>query len=278
MGELIFDVNLSDYVNLPGTTQSALKALRKSPRHHQQFLKDRGKPTEEMLRGTAAHTAVLEPDRFLLDYVLWDGGRRYGKDWDKFRAANKDKTILRPDDYHDALKMRDAVRGHATAADLVESGHAEVTIQWQDERTKMLCKGRIDYLIGTPAHPVVVGLKTARDVSERDFRNQAARLGYHIQWAYYHDGYYAITGTKPRMFEVVVESSAPHDVVVYEIGDQVLEVGRAEYRRLLEQLALCTLNDSWPGICPDGVIEFSLPHWAMPSVDELIVGGERVAI
>jgi len=108
--------------------------------------------------------------------------------------------------------------------------------------------------------PYVVGLKTARDCRPFQFGNQCARLGYHLQFAYYADGYEAITGERPRLVEIVVESDEPHAVAVYHVPDDVLDQGREEYMRLLELLDECERKNEWPGPVP---LEetLSLPSW-----------------
>jgi hypothetical protein len=107
---------------------------------------------------------------------------------------------------------------------------------------------------------VLVGLKTARDCRHFSFGNAAARMGYHLQWAYYFDGYMTITGAKPKVVEIVVEAEPPHAVAVYRIPDDILDQGHEEYMELLDRLAECEGNDQWPGPCPEEQI-LTLPSW-----------------
>ncbi len=64
------------------------------------------------------------------------------------------------------------------------------------------------------------------------------------------------------MKEIVVESKPPYAVVVYDIPEEVIEIGREEYTRLLELLADCERANDWPGPAMGGEVMFSLPSWA----------------
>ena len=140
----------------------------------------------------------------------------------------------------------------------------------------MLLKGRVDWLTVVDGCDVVVGLKTTRDLRPREFAAQAARLAYHWQWAFYYDGFERITGCKPAMVEIVVESAAPHAVAVYRIPDHVLERGRQEYRDALTTLAQCETSGVWPGPVV-GEVEFDLPGWAYPADEMTIEDAEDAA-
>src|SRR5690606_23387193 len=144
-----------------------------------------------------------------------------------------------------------------------ETGEPELALQWHDAETGTLCKGRIDWL-NTDSGPVLVNLKTCREVTPFAFSRQAAQLSYHVQDAYYADGYERATGERARVVIVTVEQAAPHDVVVYRVPDEVLDIGRDEYRRWLTVLQECQRTCRWPGIGEDAELEFSLPAWLVP--------------
>ena len=74
--------------------------------------------------------------------------------------------------------------------------------------------------------------------------------------------------TVRNMVEIVVESEAPHAVVVYQIPDDVLEYGRDEYRRLISILDECEQAKSWPGPCETEQV-LTLPSWVYGSEDDL---------
>jgi hypothetical protein len=88
----------------------------------------------------------------------------------------------------------------------------------------------------------------------------------------------ALGHARPQVVEVVVESAAPYDVVVYEVGLDTIEQGRKEYRALLARLRECVDSDTWPGSAPE-IVDFALPVWAlaMDDVPSLTLGGEVIA-
>ena len=57
---------------------------------------------------------------------------------------------------------------------------------------------------------------TGRSARPAAFARDAATFGYHVQDAFYQDGYFACTGVHPRFLDIVVETTAPH--LVYAPG------------------------------------------------------------
>ncbi len=256
----------SQYHASPGLSISRLKRIGYSPMHFQHVpaASDQAAP---MHLGQAAHCAVLEPERFARDYVVWnrmsDKGNlcpRNGQHWEKFKAEHPHSEIVMPDEYEHALRMQQAVRGDKWAMRYLTRGAAEVSMRWM--MRGRLCRGRPDYLGIADGKPHLVGLKTADDIRLHKFSTAAARYQYHLQWAWYHDGYDLIRHVRPVMKEIVVESKPPYAVVVYDIPDEVIEIGREEYTRLLELLADCERANEWPGPALGTEVMFALPSWA----------------
>ena len=268
------------YNEIPALNWSLLRELAVSPL---QFAWRREHPqaeTDAMRMGRAVHTAVLEPDRFPLEYVVFSGPRRAGKDWEAFAAANRDKTILKSDDYENCLRIRDAVRGNRDAARLLDGegsrvrSDTELSVKW--ERDGVQCKGRVDILTSLPS---LADLKTTRDLSR--FESTVARYLYHGQMAWYADGIKATGWTYPDCYLIAAQSVAPFDVVVYQLTDETMAAGRAVVDRLFRLYQECTESGEWPGLGADGVRELRLPSWATSAdSDELTlnIGGEDYAL
>lgn len=234
-----------------------------------------------MQLGTLAHLLTLEPERYEAEVAIWaertESGSmsaRRGKKWDEFTQLHAGKLLVTEDEAEVAEAIAESVRGDAIAARYLASGNAEVSMTWDlDGRP---CKGRADWITAIDCKPVIVGLKTARDCRPFQFGAAAARFGYALQWAFYQDGFAAITGETPRMVEIVVESEAPHAVVTYQIPDDVLEYGRDEYRRLISILDECLRSDTWPGPC-DAEQILTLPSWVYGSEDDITELGLEAA-
>lgn len=257
------------YSALPFVHITQLKELARSAKHFQHRLAV-PKESKAMNLGIAAHTAILEPHRFMAEYALWERNedgeipRRAGKTWDAFVTASAGKRIVKADEHEAAMAMRDAIIAHKDAAAYIAKGDPEIAMTWTDKETGRKCKGRLDWLNGD----TLVGVKTARDCRPIQFGNAAAKLGYHLQWAFYFDGYRAVTGTEPKVVEIVVENTAPHDVAVYRIPPEVIEQGRDEYRQLLVTLAACEESGIWPGAVT-GEQVLSLPSWIFTGEGDL---------
>lgn len=253
-----------EYHSLPGISISRLKELKRSAQHYKYRL-EHPKATKALTLGTATHCAILEPERFGNEFAVWDrrtdAGKmapRSGQHWEAFKAANAGRTLITEEERDLALTMQAAVRGHQDAMVFLEAGEPELTMRWA--LTDVACRGRIDWLARPNGKPVLVGLKTTRDCRPFVFGSQAAKLSYHLQWAFYHDGYKALTGDEPEMIEIVVESDAPHAVAVYRIPSDIIEQGREEYEDLLVKLDEYTAAGFWPGPC-EGIQDLTLPSW-----------------
>jgi hypothetical protein len=212
-----------------------------------------------MRLGRAIHTAVLEPDLFPVHWTLYDG-RRAGNAWAEFAEVNSGKGILTVDEYETVLNIRDAVHRHKVARRLLRYGKSEVTLRWVDPVTRIRCKARLDHLRGD----ALTDLKSTKDIDNRTFGRLAANMGYAGQFGFYRLGLLATGHDIAPVRTIAVESAAPHDVAVFTVDEDVLEVGVMEVRRLLHMVKECRRRRRWPGRYPD---EESLeyPEWALPA-------------
>ena len=270
------------YHALGGVSISRLKEMLRSPRHYRYRLAN-PKTSAPMLLGTAAHCATLEPERFGREFVTWsrrsENGNlcpRKGQYWDAFVLENGGRTIITEDEMELARAIASAVRTDQLAMRYLESGEPEVTMRWklgiEDAEVAgatIDCRGRADWITYIEGKPVVDGLKTARDCRPFPCGAAAYKLGYHLQWAFYFDGFVALTDKEPAMKEIVVESDAPHDVAVYDIPQDVIEQGRADYQALLRTLAQCENENHWPGIAGGHELTFTLPTYAYEKMEDV---------
>lgn len=261
-----------NYDAIAAISITRLKELRRSPQHYQWAI-EHPKESPALTIGIATHTATLEPERFERDFAIWDrrtdGGRaapRNGKWWDAFRDMHADKSILTAEEGALALAIAKAVRFDEVANKYLAIGDPEVSMQWAIDGRP--CKGRVDWLTNVDGHKTLVGLKTTRDCRHFAFGAQAAKLEYGCQWAFYHDGFAAISGgEEPRMIEIVVESAPPFAVATYIIDKDIILQGRDNYRELLKLLTECETTGNWPGPVQGEQI-LTLPSWYYPSSED----------
>lgn len=257
------------YNDAPGVRWSHLKHMADSPRHYRYAVDhDDYSPSTAMRIGTAAHLAILEPDRFEVAAPVYDGTRR-GKAWDAFQAEHEAAdVIVNPREHALAVAMRDAVMSHPAAAALLSEGRPEVPMYWDEQVgvDVVPCKGKLDWL--RPG--ALVDLKTTNDITRPGKLIGGRR--YHGQLAHYVAGARANGHRIHMVFVIAVESSPPHDVGVWRLSSTALEAGEALRRDCLRHLVSCQRADDWPGRYPD-IVEVDLPAWAdgMPDPDDILL-------
>jgi exodeoxyribonuclease VIII len=280
-----YGLSFDAYNALPGIRAGHLSRMRRSPLHYQSALSF-DERTAPMRLGTAAHCAVLEPERFEREYIAWtrkseEGNAcpRRGKYWEAFQVEHPGKEILTEQEMETAITLSCVVERCEEAMAYLRTGKAEVTLFGEvtlssivDARYDGLtrqAKARPDWLHIDGGHHVLVGLKTARDASPLVFGNAAYRLGYHISWAWYFDLYRSLTGIEAEVREIVVENNPPYDVVVYKITPDIIHQGRDDYQALLRQLVQCERDQCYPGASAGKEVELTLPSWAYPSDSDI---------
>lgn len=227
--------------------------------------------TDSLRVGHATHAAILEPDRFAVEYVKAPSVNmrtNAGKaEMEAFRAAHPSACALTDIEYSEACAMRDAVWASTVAASMLSgAGKNEAVAVWRDAATGLLCKARPDRLTVWDGYPCVIDIKTARDVSMRGFARACADFLYHMQAAWYLDGLMTLDKTPLRFIHIVVGKSPPHVVALRELGDPEIRQGRALARRYLDRYAACTVSGIWAGY-PDAVDVQELPKFAYEDVD-----------
>lgn len=228
---------------------SALKSIARSPAHYRHAAERRFTPTASMRLGTAVHGLVLGAT---WPVVVYDGASRRGKAWDAFELetlrTSPNATIMLESEMATARAMADAVRACPDAMATLDGAH-EVDLEWTI--AGRACAGRIDSI---GAH-VLCDLKSARDASPARFPWEVRRMDYATQLGWYFDGVIAAGLPRPSKASIVaVESSAPHCVVVYDLSDEMLEMGRMRARSLLERLLVCESSDEWPGYAQGPIV------------------------
>jgi hypothetical protein len=265
-----------EYAAIPAVRWSRLKVMKISPMHYKYALEAPPPATEPPFFriGRGVHCFVLEADTFPERFVCYRG-RRAGKAWDAFQEENACRTILNESEFDTVLGAATAVLTHPVAAEYLHAGLKEATVTWTDAETGMDCKARVDH-----CGERLVDLKTTANLDLRMFPAAVARLGYREQLAFYSDGLTAnglsLVGD-PAI--IAVESRPPFDVVVFDVSADDIEIGRKEYRRLLQHLKHCLATDTWPGRAPDP-IPLVMPAWAQPYDDglELVIGEESLRV
>lgn len=248
-----------EYHSSPGVSQSRLKKFLNCAAKAKY-----GTPieTNELRFGSLIHTAILEPDALDLRYAVTDLTTRNTKAWAAAEAAAVGRELVKRPNWDEARAIRDAVYAHPGARSLLQAPSlvTEQSFYWVDEVTGLLCRGRADIVCA--GWNVLADIKSTRDASKVGFSNSMAEYGYHIQSAYYRNGYPLASGFSVDAFAFVcVEKEPPYLVGFYETTAQAFSKGHEQYREALDGWAECERTGVWPGYA-DELVEVDLPPWA----------------
>ena len=262
----------------------ALKILSgKTPSHYRAWVDEVVEETETETAaktfGKALHCAVLEPELFERTYIMArehpfnrvsDRLRNAKKPsqstldaiayWDAWQREMGDKIEIGAKDSIRLRGMAKAVHEHPIAGKFFAGGMAEATCIYDDPRTGLRCKTRMDYwredlwMIGD--------LKSAEDANPRAFARSVVNYGYHLQHAHYTSGPQVLFGREaPRFLFCAVEKEPPYSVGVYMLDADAETRGHELRDRAMDALDTCLRTDEWPGL-PPVVNTLSLPGWA----------------
>ena len=262
---LIKELSFHDYQARPELNISSLKHLRRSALHFRHKM-DYPEPDREAFAfGRAFHTLCFEPSSFEQEFAFFDG-RRAGKAWEEFKEFNSDKTILKVEDSIILEQMLQSIKKHKYTGHWLQHGSPEVTLIWDESGVP--AKGRIDYLISLgEKDAIAVGLKTAISSDMTIFAKNALKYGYDLQWAWYESGCHAVLGIIPRMIEIVIEKNPPYEVAIFEITEEILQLGHEKYIDLLREYKECEEKQEWPPKLPH-LTRLVFPPWAFPDDDD----------
>lgn len=246
---------------------SRLEWLDRSPRYCRAQMQKREEPTPAMILGSAVHAAILEPDTFLYRFIeqpdfgdMRSSTRKAERDvWIASKKA-KGFTVLSAETMSQVQAMQAAAQSHPLAKKLLESiNHVENSVVWTDKATGLLCKARPDALVDRIG--VMLDLKTCRDSRPKAFASAFYDFGYWRQFPFYLAGLHAHGRNYARVVVVAVESEPPHDVRVYEVSEESIDLGHIDNCRLLELHARYD-REGWPEHADAEAMALTLPDWA----------------
>lgn len=229
--------------------QSMLKVFGERRRLYEAYFVNRNTPqpipSDPMRKGTALHTALLEPERFDEIVCGWpdgllssDGGIR-SNDAKAYRdrCQAEGRILLKAAELEVVRAMAESVR--RTCGDYLDMPcQKEHAIYWADEATGLRLKMRADLLILSDP-PIIFDLKSCRDASPQGFRVNCESNGYAFQQAQYVDGGEQAMGETPRFYFIAVENVYPHACAIHEIAEESVAIARQRRHAMLADLKHC---------------------------------------
>lgn len=261
---VVYDMPDDAYRRYPAVSYSGLKTILDCPARYRWQMTHRvdkpqfdfGHAVHAMVLGAGATIAVLDyPDRRT---------KAYKQDEADARAAGLTPMLAK--DHERARDCADAALAHPVAGPyLAAPGAAEVSVFWTDERTGIPCKARIDKVIhDATGMPVLVDVKTVgQSADPASFARACASFAYHVQAAFYPDGWHAATGEDAAFTHIVIETDPPHLTSVVNLDDASLNAGIDRYEDALDTYARCRESGVWPGYTESFPATITLPAYAL---------------
>lgn len=262
---IYYGISNENYHAGPGVSKSQLDDIADTPAL---YLWRKNAPvdttkTKTLDLGTAFHCRVLEPEEFSNRFIVAPEFNRRttaGKEEEKaflMECASTGKAVITAEEGRKIELMYQSVMALPLGQWLVESaGHAESSIYWEDPETGILCRCRPDKII--PEFHWIMDVKTTADIQR--FKTAYYDYRYHVQDAFYSDGYEAQFGVLPTFVFLVASTTVEcgrYPVEIFMMGEEAKLAGQQEYHRNLRTLADCLNTDEWPAIKT-----LSLPRWA----------------
>lgn len=266
------NLSFPDYLNDPAVSRSVLGRFAELPANVLYPVKE----TEALLMGRLFHMAALEPERFVQEVVIYDK-RRYGKEWDKFQAGNKGKTILTLTQRKLIYAWLDALDEYDFSLEMIAESDAEVSVFWTDQ-TGIRMKSRPDLVCGGE---YLSDLKTCRSLTDRALSNDILSYRYHWQ------AYMGLKGFEAYEkyideWRLIFVSKTPyagdkHGVRFIKItrGDEWWDMAETQVNQALADYKRCMEDNHFPSY-PNRLETIPPPSWATANDEPLTMDGEAM--
>ena len=246
-----------EYRAADGVNKSTLFEMRRSPAHYKYLLEHPAEDTAALKFGRALHSAVLTPRAYKKDYAAAPAVDRRSNPGKSQYAAWKaglpeGVEEISADDAKTISEIVKSLRQDKEVMNLLKGTKKEVPLFWNDRKTGIRCKCRIDAL----GKDYIVDLKTTTDVM--NFERDADKYGYALQTGHYLKGVQANTGKWLDWYFIVVEKKPPYGVKIFKADPGFIDYGVFIRDELLEKVQECRKTDQWPSYQAGVITE---PKW-----------------
>ena len=252
-------------------SHSSLEVFRESPaRFRARYVTrtiPRDEPTPQMRIGSALHCKLLTPDRWDAEIAVGPPEGCEGRSKAAIEGKRvwldlvRHKTVISPDEESLVNEMALAALQCEAAGEFLRNtkeAFTEQAYRWTDPGSGIRIKFKPDRFWTAG---VMLDVKTAADPSPDGFRKAVANYAYYRQSALYLAGAAKLFDLNCQHIFIVIGKEPPHDVGVYDLDLDALELGRKENRQTLGELAEALETGVFQASWQRDVTTLSLPKW-----------------
>lgn len=276
--EMIENMSFEDYAAVDACHKSALKHVQTGK--HLKAFQDDPLDTDALRFGKIFHEAIFD-DEFAAGLEVYSEQEWLAKkDHPEGLSVNDQKAqwkderefyFLNETEKEAIDLMVKSVRDNPLAKKYIEAeGSNEVSLFWNDEKTGLPCKTRLDRLL---KNDVAVEVKTDADPSPEAFGRKAYNMGYQVGAWFNREGFRAVTGRDLKAFIfIVIEKKAPYAVAVYMMSEHDFDSGEIYGYPLMKRYQLIKrggLRDYNQGESGEyEVLALATPGWELRIVED----------
>ncbi len=274
----IKNMHFDEYLQVKACHKSALSHV-KTAKHLRKF-ESKSEDTDPLRVGRIFHALLLEPDVIdeleIYSQQEWipkkdhpdglsinDQKVKWKEDRSLYYANNKEKEGIDV--------MIEAIKENPISGKYIEApGSNEVSLFWDDPRTGLKCKTRIDKITD---EGVIVEVKTDTDPEPEAFGKKAYQYDYQVGAWFNREGYREVYGKEPKAFIfIAVEKSEPYSVGVYMMNAHDFDSGEIKgvpkmiRYKMIKRGGLQDHNQNDNGEFE--VIPLQTPQWEMKLIDD----------
>lgn len=228
-------------------SSTQLKTLLDSPeKFHNDYIlgkKESNSDAPQFIEGSYAHSMILEPDKIDDEYAFFDGFRKAGKEWIRFKndPNNQKKQIVSKAQKHRVHKMYEGFLELPEASEILKDCEVEQSLF--TNIYKIPIKVRCDAINVDKGY--LVDVKTSSFPIDVDsFKLTIDRYKYQLSAALYcmaFEKYYK----KPFDFYFIVLGKKDFDCQVYKLSKRSLEEGKGMVVEAINVYKRCKESENW---------------------------------
>lgn len=259
-----YDLPMEEYLAHPAIGSSTLKNIMLTAADYKAALERKNDDTKSTSLGTAVHSVILEPEKFLSEYALqpedW-GPKNVGegrKKWDAFKKENQGKTVIGFDDAQFLARVQLACSQNPFLKVHRINGKPECT-GFTQYSEKIGLKARADLL----GKDIIWDVKTTSEsVDDDNLFKLVFNSGYHFQAAHHMHVFNALEAQIKSFGWIFISTKTPAvHIRMVQAPEILLKWARNDHQYALNKLEKCLETNDWSGY-PQQIHELEIPEWA----------------